>query len=295
MRFAFLFLAALLLPAEEPATVRLVEWERGIAVQPQARPELTMYFWFYEWNMFEAMSPGQHTRGSWNFPKTIARDQATAVLGPPALRLTARAVHGGADLSLRATNLSAHDWPELAGIVPCWSPGQLQAGGAMKPPSFFGAPRTPQFADNERSRTYFLSPNGLAGLASRAIHFSGALRARIEAASEGGQFTFSYKWPTSDVNAEAGILIRESADGEWVTGIGWSGFLSVQGHNPWNCMHVCVRAGPLKRKESKTVRGRLYLFRGSKEDCLARFAADMGLARAPREMAPAGRRARGAP
>ena len=38
-----------------------------------------------------------------------------------------------------------------------------------------------------------------------------------------------------------------------------------------------------------------YLFRGRQQDCLARFAADMGLAGAPREIAPAGRRARGTP
>jgi hypothetical protein len=84
------------------------------------------------------------------------------------------------------------------------------------------------------------------------------------------------------VNAKAGILIRESVEGDWVTAVGWADYLSVQGHNPWNCMHVCARVGPLKQKESRTVRGRLYLFRGTKEDCLARFADDLRIPDVPR-------------
>jgi hypothetical protein len=276
MRFALLLFAALPLFPENPADVRVVKWDRGIAFQVRSRPELTMYLWFYEWNMFEAMSPGQHTAGNREFLSEVDPDGTKAMLSSPALRLTARTVPGGADLSLQVTNLSGRDWPELAGIIPCWSPGQLEAGASLKPASFFHAPKTPQFDDRERIHTFFFSPSGLAGLASRAIHFNSVLRAKVDAASDHGRFAFSGKWPTADVDANAGILIRESVDREWVTGVGWTDYLSVQGHNPWNCMHVSVRVGPLKQKESKTVRGRLYLFRGTTSDCLARFMKDVG-------------------
>lgn len=141
-------------------------------------------------------------------------------------------------------------------------------------PSFFHVPLNPQFADPEYKRTFFLARDGLAPLASRDIHFNGDLRAVVDRASDHGQFVFSKKWPTSEVDAQAGLLIRESADGQWVTGIGWEDYLSVQGHNPWNCMHACVRVGPLARKQTKTVRGKLYLFRGTRAACLAKFRED---------------------
>ena len=61
-----LFLAVVVstLPAkaeEETANVRLFEWDRGLAVRALAQKEMAVYLWFYEWNMFEAIEPGQHT------------------------------------------------------------------------------------------------------------------------------------------------------------------------------------------------------------------------------------------
>ena len=36
------------------------------------------------------------------------------------------------------------------------------------------------------------------------------------------------RWPTAEPNARAGLLIRESNDGRWVTGIAWEDYVSVQ-------------------------------------------------------------------
>ncbi|MHC4631872.1 MAG: hypothetical protein ACYS9C_11470, partial [Planctomycetota bacterium] len=93
--------------------------------------------------------------------------------------------------------------------------------------------------------------------------------------------TFSQKWPTSDRNAVSGLMVRESVDGKWVAGIAWVDFLSAQGHNPRKCAHLSVRVGPLKCGQSKTVRGKIYLFQGTKEDCLRHFRRDF---RAPLEV-----------
>jgi hypothetical protein len=38
----------------------------------------------------------------------------------------------------------------------------------------------------------------------------------------------------------------------------------------WKCRLLSVRVGPLRPGEAKTVGGRLYLFRGTEADCLAR-------------------------
>jgi hypothetical protein len=69
-------------------------------------------------------------------------------------------------------------------------------------------------------------------------------------------------------------MIRESTDGEYVTGIAWEDFISVQGHNPWCCMHLSIRVGALKKGESKTIRGRIYLFKGNKDECMELFKKD---------------------
>ena len=89
-----------------------------------------------------------------------------------------------------------------------------------------------------------------------------------------GNFVFDEKWPTSERDAYAGIMIREYDAGRYVMGIAWESFLSAQGHNPWNCMHLSIKVGPLARGDKKTIRGRMYLFEGSKEDCLTDFEKD---------------------
>jgi glyoxylase-like metal-dependent hydrolase (beta-lactamase superfamily II) len=74
-----------------------------------------------------------------------------------------------------------------------------------------------------------------------------------------------------DVVSTAGILMRESLDAKWVCGIAWERSLSVQGHNPWHCMHVAVEVGPLRQGASRTIRGRIYLMTGRVEDCWERY------------------------
>jgi hypothetical protein len=245
---------------EKPKTVKLWDWERGIAVESRQQPDMAVFLWFYEWNMFDAVKKGEHTAGAFKWPRQVNQDQSEAVIGSDDLRLTMRALEGGADLTLKITNKSGHDWPALAGIIPCFSPGKLGEN-----------PRNPEFANE---KTYFLGPQGLELLKKREMHFNDKYRKSIEAVSRQGQFVFSDKWPTAEPNARAGLLVRESKDGQWVAGIAWEDYLSVQGHNPWQCMHLCIRVGPLKQGATKTVRGKIYLYQGTKEGCLKRYQRD---------------------
>ena len=244
--------------AQQTSSLRLFEWERGVGFESPADPEMKVYLWFYEWNMFEAREEGQHTGGTYHWPRNFEADGRRADLGTEDLRLGVVARDGSADLSLSVTNRTDHDWPELAGIIPCFNPGPPEA-------------RNRQLA---HTNTYFVGPNGLERLIKREIHFFDKLRPSLERISPDGQFVFSHKWPTSDTNATEGLIIRESTDGKWVAGIAWESFLSAQGHNPWECMHLCARVGPLKRNEKRTIRGKVYLFEGTKEDCLRRYRAD---------------------
>ncbi len=179
-----------------------------------------------------------------------------ATIGSPALRLRVKAAPDGAEMLLTVTNRTPWAWPPEAAIIPCWTPGQAEGADTI-------------LSDREHDKTEFLSKTGIAKLASRAIHFNPTLGLR-------GEFAFSYKWATSEEDAYAGVLVRHG--GSWVTAIGWEDYLSVQGHNPWNCMHVAVRAGPLAPGASKTIRGRLYLFRGTPSDCWRRFNSGTGYA-----------------
>lgn len=247
----------------------LFEWERGFGLRIPGEPEADMFFWIYEWNMFDAMQPGQNTHGTYKLERRINPAASESEVTSASLQLKMRAVADGAELELRVTNRTDATWPEVAGILPCWNPGQ-QTGSHPSVP----LPLNRNFSDPWRSRTFFVSSGGLTPLTSRALHFNVAYRAAAERRSDGGRFAFSQKWPTSGDDAVAGLLVRESEDGRWVTGVAWADFLSVQGHNPWSCLHACARIGALKPDESRTVRGRLYLFRGTKEDCLARFEKD---------------------
>jgi len=271
-RLAALGLAAVAAGSAPPAAAAassgpvLFEWERGLGLRYPGEPAADMFLWFYEWNMFEAMAPGQHTHGTYKLERSLDPAGRTAEIVSPALRLSARVVPDGAELTVTITNRTAHSWPAIAGIIPCWNPGQVRDTNPSSP-----RPLNVNFSDPERRQSYYVSAAGLTPLVNREIHFNARLPPAVDRASAEGTFVFSSKWPTSQENATSGLLVRESEDGQWVTGIGWEDFLSTQGHNPWSCLHACIRVGPLQPGDSRTVRGRLFLFRGTKQDCLARF------------------------
>jgi hypothetical protein len=41
-------------------------------------------------------------------------------------------------------------------------------------------------------------------------------------------------------------------------------------------MHLSIRIGPLRPGESKTIRGKIYLFEGDKDKLLQRYRGDFG-------------------
>ena len=241
--------------------VKLAEWERGVYVEAKTRPDMRAFLWFYEWTMFAAVNRGQHTRGDWTNEVSVFQNGQGGSISSPPLHLTMLAGEDSVDLKLTVTNESDHDWPALASVIPCFNPGPI-------------GNRNEQFT---KSNTWFFAENKLVKLKHREIHFNAAWRAAIDkAADKNGNYVWSSKWPKSPVNAnsKAGLLVRESADGEWACGIAWEDFLSCQGNNPWLCMHQSVRVGPLKRGESKTIRGKIYLLKGKKEDVLERYRKD---------------------
>ena len=249
--------------------ITLREWEKGIAVESLEQSGMTVYLWFYEWNMFEARARGQHTGGSYEWKRTVSEDGRSAVIDAGDMRLDVQAARDGAKLTLQITNHTDHAWPDIAGIIPCFNPGAPRGREDRYPL----AVRNAEF---DNTNTWYVGPDGLKKLIGRAIHFNHRLRPLVDKQADDGRFVFSHKWPTSPDNAHAGLIVRESTNNQWVTGIAWEEFLSAQGHNPWSCMHLCISVGPLQPGESTTINGRIYLFKGNREDCLDRFQDDFG-------------------
>jgi hypothetical protein len=229
-------------------------WSRGIRITTPT-PTAFAYLWFYEWNLFEATRPGQHTPGHRDFTWDVSEREGH--MTSDVFSIDARASDDHIDIALTITNRTSNHWPEIASIIPCFNPGKQ--------------------GEVERTRTWFVSKDGLSLLNEREIHFNQRYRKQIDReADEDGQYIFSEKWPTDPLNAEIGAIIRESDDGSYVAGIVWDDFLSAQGHNPWTCMHLSVRAGALAPDESVTRRGRIYLFNGTAQDCLDRCRSFLG-------------------
>ncbi|RPI24834.1 MAG: hypothetical protein EHM61_16020 [Acidobacteria bacterium] len=233
----------------------------GVQLCRRDKAAVAMFLWLYEWNLFDAVQKGEHTHGDVLPKRVISVNQEEASVSSADIEFRLRAIEDGATIRLVITNRSDHDWPPLAAIIPCFNPGPA-------------ALRSRGFSDEEHTHTYFLGSEGLEPLGTREIHFRRELRPLIDQLSPSGQFVFTHKWPTSLENAGGGILIREAEDAQWVTGIAWEDYVAVQGHNPWKCMHLAPRVGPLRRGETKTVRGRIYLFAGNRNDCLAKYRRD---------------------
>ena len=250
--------------------MKLTKWERGIKVESRRDKKGFAYFWFYEWHLFDAVTKGEHTQGSHSWKWSVDADSKLAKMNSPWLKMRIKAAENGAEIALEITNKTNYDWPEIAAVIPCFNPGNPR--NSEEP--------NPIFLDENHKNTYYLGSNGfelIKGKYPREIHFNHGLKKTImnwKKEREDGSFVFSNKWPTSDRDAYAGLLVRESEDKHWVMGIAWESFISAQGHNPWKCMHLSIRVGPLKQGEKKTIRGRIYLFKGSKEDCLRYFKRD---------------------
>ena len=258
---AAVFLGCFKVSAQEQPSLKLFTWDRGIGVQISDHPDMKMYLWFYEWNMFDAMETGQHTRGYRVEKREASEDARRASLESKDFQLEATAGAGSVDLVMKVTNNSDHDWPELAAIIPCLNPGP--SGRCNK-----------QMAN---THTHFHAAGGLEKLHAREIHFNHDYRKAIDKEAKEGKYAWSDKWPKSEVDATAGLLVRESTDGRFVTGIAWEDFISAQGHNPWKCMHLSIRVGPLGRGQSKTVRGKIYLLEGTRQDLMKRYAKDLSV------------------
>jgi hypothetical protein len=71
-----------------------------------------------------------------------------------------------------------------------------------------------------------------------------------------------------------GLIVRESSDGKTVAGMYWERSARVSTHYPADCLHALVDLGPAAGSQPRVVRGKIYWFKGTKDDLLARWKRD---------------------
>jgi hypothetical protein len=162
------------------------------------------------------------------------------------------------------TNTSDRAWPEIAAIIPCFNPGPAEV-------------RNQELAHHHA--TWYLGPERPERIEALEIHLNAAYRDQLMARSQDGVFEFSKKWPPSGAEGDAvgGLVLRQSRDWTFVTAIGWEEFLTVQAHNPWQCMHLSVRVGPLDPGETRVVRGRIWHRPGGVRQVTEEYWAELAL------------------
>ena len=232
--------------------MKLSIWDRGVKLTSPNDDATFAYLWFFEWTLFDAVLEGEHKGGTSDWKWSIDSTGSVAETQSDWFKLSATAVDDGADLSLRITNQTDREWPDIAEIIPCFNPG-------FDGPKKTDAVPNNNFLDDGHGHTYFLGENGLdliKGDAPREINFNNDRMTSImnwEKQREDGQFVWYHKWPTSPRNAYKGVLVRESEDRTQTMAIVWEDFMTAQGHNPWKCMHLSIRVGHLKLGESKSI------------------------------------------
>jgi len=95
------------------------------------------------------------------------------------------------------------------------------------------------------------------------------LRTKGELESEVGPYNAKMLEPIDN-----GLIIRTNISNTWVCGIVWEQTSHVSDHHPADCLHSIVNIGNIPPYSKKTIRGKIYWFKGTKNDLLNHYRAD---------------------
>ena len=163
------------------------------------------------------------------------------------MRLTTREPLEGAfavQQCLRYSGDTSVEWRQRVAHVPCFSEFDLRARGEPNE-SLTYARKDDRWIRFPVARTRRHTPPGLPLLGERS---SGEI--------------------------DHGLILRESLDGRWSSGMYWERTAYVSNWHPADCVHALIDFGPLDAGQSRTVRGRFYLIKGTKDDLLAVWRRD---------------------
>ena len=73
---------------------------------------------------------------------------------------------------------------------------------------------------------------------------------------------------------DCGLITRSDPENSWICGIYWENTSHVTNHHPADCLHSVVNIGNVPSFSKRAIRGRIYWFKGSKDDLLLHFHND---------------------
>lgn len=73
---------------------------------------------------------------------------------------------------------------------------------------------------------------------------------------------------------DSGLIARVSRDRKWIAAIYWERTSHVTDHHPADCLHSIVNIGGIPSHSKRAVRGKIYWFRGTLDDLMAKWRHD---------------------
>jgi len=73
---------------------------------------------------------------------------------------------------------------------------------------------------------------------------------------------------------DCGLITRADVAGEWICGMYWERTSHVTNHHPADCLHAIVNIGNLPANSKRFIRGKIYWFKGTKDDLLNKWRKD---------------------
>ena len=71
-----------------------------------------------------------------------------------------------------------------------------------------------------------------------------------------------------------GLITRTDLNNSWICGVHWENTSHVTDHHPADCLHSVVNIGNIPPFSKRAIRGKIYWFKGSKQDLLWDFQRD---------------------
>jgi len=75
---------------------------------------------------------------------------------------------------------------------------------------------------------------------------------------------------------DSGLVTRTDLEKTWVCGIFWENTSHVTNHHPADCLHTIVNIGNIPVRAKRAIRGKIYWFKGNRDDLLRKWVADFG-------------------
>lgn len=257
-----------------PSDSRERNWGEGIVIQ-RCESDMQIFFRFYESNVFGAVTDTGISRAD-KEQTVVARSNTSGdggVIEYPNQDMTLRmtVVNDGVELALEIANQTQRDWPKLASLDPCLNPGRDRND----------APVMKDLVDPKQRHTFYYGQEGLARIQGKTLHVNEDYYDLLEKYRSDGRIAseenLPWTWGERSQSATKPLLIRETPDRHWSTGIVWEDMLGAKGTGGWHCMHLLVKVGPVPVGESKTIAGKIYLENESADQLLERMDADFDL------------------